>query len=121
MGSNFIHTTPVMPTADLERDVKWYQDNLGFVQTYSEEGYSVLHRDGQWLHLQWHAGTEEDPVLGGSVVKFFVKDIRPILEELVTKQVISKEKLRKNTPWGTHEFGLFDLNRNAIFFVQNAS
>ena len=120
VSKNFIHTSPVLPSSDLDRDVKWYEKNLGFVQTYAEQGYSVLHRDKQWLHLQWHAGTVDDPVLGGSVVKFFVKDIQPIFEELVSKEVVQKNKLRMNTPWGTHEFGLYDPNNNAIFFVQNA-
>lgn len=110
-----------MPSSDLARDVEWHQKSRGFTETYAEKGYSVLFRDGQWLHLQWHANTEDDPLLGGSVVKIFVNDIQPIFDELVSKKVITADKLRRNTPWGTHEFGLYDLNRNAIFFVQNAS
>lgn len=121
MKDNFLHMVPVMPSADIQRDVKWYSLNLGFVEKYAEDGYSVLYRDNQWLHLQWHADTEEDPLLGGSVIKIFVRDITPIFDELVSKQLVSPSKLRRNTPWGTHEFGLYDLNKNAIFFVQNAA
>lgn len=71
------------------------------------------------LHLQWHADTPEDPLLGGSVVRIFVKNIEPYFESLVIKGAVNCNKLTKNTPWGTHEFGLYDLNNNAIFIVED--
>ena len=86
-----------------------------------QDDYAVLQRDEQCLHLQWHADTDEDPLNGGPVIKIFVKDITSIFEEMVERGTSSKDRLRRNTPWGTHEFGLYDLNKNAIFFVQNAN
>jgi hypothetical protein len=71
------------------------------------------------LHLQWHADTDDDPLLGGSVIRIFVEDIHPVFEELVKRGAVKKENLRMNTDWGTHEFGFFDPNKNAIFFVQD--
>lgn len=118
MEGNFIHNCPVHSSSDLDRDIVWYRDKLGFELRYKEKGYAVLHRDGQWIHLQWHASTTEDPVYG-SMTKLFVKDIYPILEDLVQRGAVSRDKLRLNTPWKTHEFGLYDLNKNAIFFVQD--
>ena len=120
MKLNFLHLTPVLPSSDIERDVNWYDKHLGFVKTYEEEGYVVLCRDQQWIHLQWHADTPEDPLLGGSVLKIFVREIDTIFEEMVKKGSVDSDKLRRNTPWRTHEFGLYDLNNNAIFFVQNS-
>lgn len=119
MPTKFRHITPVLPSADIARDIKWYDVHLGFKYYMGQEGYAVLHRDDQWMHLQWHAGTEDDPVLGGSVVKIFVDNIEPIFEEMIERGSVSQDSLHKNTPWGTHEFGFFDLNNNAIFFVAN--
>ena len=82
--------------------------------------YAGLRRDGLTIHLQWHAGTDDDPVNGGSVIRIFVKDIEPIFEDFVKRGTVSKDKLQRNTPWGTHEFGFFDLNQNAIFIVEDA-
>ena len=82
--------------------------------------YAGLRRDGLTIHLQWHAGTDDDPVNGGSVIRIFVKDIEPIFEDFVKRGTVSKEKLQRNTPWGTHEFGFYDLNQNAIFIVEDA-
>jgi catechol 2,3-dioxygenase-like lactoylglutathione lyase family enzyme len=111
------HITAVLPSSDLERDIEWYEVHLGFKFHMGQEGYAVLHRDNQWLHLQWHAGTDEDPLIGGSVVKIFVEDIQKIFEEMLVRGSVTKGSLRKNTSWGTHEFGLYDLNKNVIFFV----
>lgn len=117
MSSQLKHLTPVLPSNDIKRDIAWYEKYLGFKYNMGQEGYAVLHRDNQWIHLQWHANTKDDPLLGGSVIKIVVDDIQHIFEEMLERGSISKEKLIMNTPWGTHEFGLYDLNKNAIFFV----
>lgn len=66
-----------------------------------------------------HADTLEDPLLGGSVIRLFVKNITPIFKEFMERGTVNKDKLRLNTPWGTHEFGFYDLNNNAIFIVED--
>lgn len=117
MSINFKHLTPVLPSADIKRDVKWYEEQLGFIFYMGQDGYAVLHRNNQWIHLQWHADTKEDSLLGGSVIKIFVDEIGPIFEEMVKRGSVTKNKLHLNTPWGTNEFGFYDLNKNAIYFV----
>ena len=121
MVSKFRHITPVLPSADLSRDIAWYEKHLGFKYYMGQEGYAVLYRDQQWVHLQWHQGTEEDPLIGGSVMKIFVDDIHTIFKEMVERGTIDKDRLHMNTPWGTHEFGFFDLNKNAIYFVSDVA
>ncbi|MGK0365588.1 MAG: hypothetical protein ACI85O_002654 [Saprospiraceae bacterium] len=81
--------------------------------------YAGIQRDSLSLHLQWHAGSSEDPILGGSVVKFFVENIQALFEKFVERGIVLPDKLRRSTPWNTHEFGFYDLNNNAIFFVEN--
>ena len=118
MSSKLRHTTPVLSSSNIERDIAWYQTYLGFNFVMGQEGYAVLQRDDQWIHLQWHHGNEDDPN-HGSVVKFFVDDIHPIFEEMIERGTVSKDKLHLNTPWHTHEFAFFDLNKNALYFVQD--
>jgi len=109
---------PVLSTSDLERDIKWYNENVGFNLHYQEEGYAVLNRDSIYIHLQWHHNNEVDPVQG-SVIKIFVDNIHPIFQEMMIRGIVTKNKLCLNTSWKTHEFGFFDLNKNALFFVQD--
>ncbi|MBK7871525.1 MAG: glyoxalase/bleomycin resistance/extradiol dioxygenase family protein [Saprospiraceae bacterium] len=109
---------PVLPSADIERDIAWYKEKTGFEAFFFDKMYAGLRRDNFYLHLQWHADTENDPLLGGSVIRIFVKNIQPIFEEFVQRGTVSVDKFRANTPWGTNEFGFWDLNQNAIFIVE---
>lgn len=112
-------TVVVLPTSDLQRDIKWYAEYTGFIKRFANDGYAGLYRDGMEIHLQWHADTVDDPVNGGSVVKFFVDSLDEVFKEFLERGTVKQSALRRNTPWGTHEFGFFDLNKNALFFVQD--
>lgn len=110
---------PVLPTADMARDVKWYEEKTGFAPVFGDAMYAGLRRDNMSIHLQWHANTEEDPLLGGSVIKIFMEDVQTLFNEFVERGTVTQDKLKLNTPWGTHEFGFYDPNNNAIFFVED--
>lgn len=119
MDTTFLLTIPVLPTTDIERDVRWYQEKMGLQIYFADKMYAVLYRDNLCLHLQWHADTADDPLLGGSVVRILVKNIQPLFEEFVQRGTVTVDKLRTNTPWKTNEFAFFDLNSNAIFFEED--
>ena len=55
------------------------------------------------------------------VIKIFVKDIQSVFADLLRRGTVPSDALRLNTPWNTHEFGCYDLNRNAVFFVEMAN
>ncbi len=111
---------PVLPSQDIERDIRWHKEFTGFEYAFGDQMYAGLKREKQCIHLQWHADDESDPLLGGSVIKIFVHDIERFAKEFIERGTISAQEYQRNTPWGTHEFGFHDLNGNAIFFVQDA-
>ncbi|MTI41719.1 glyoxalase/bleomycin resistance/extradiol dioxygenase family protein [Fulvivirga lutimaris] len=117
--NNILEITPVLPSSDIKRDVQWHKEKTGYEWIGGDDMYCILRRENSFIHLQWHADTDDDPLLGGSVIKIFVKDIEPIFEELVAKGGVNNDLLRRNTAWGTHEFGMYDPNNNSIFFVQD--
>ena len=119
MKTEFIEISPVLPSQNIDRDVNWYQTKVGFKLLHKDSMYAVMRRENLCIHLQWHADTEDDPLLGGSVIKIFVRNLIPIFNELVERGTLSKDKLRLNTPWNTNEFGFYDLNKNAMFFVES--
>ncbi|WP_341225863.1 glyoxalase/bleomycin resistance/extradiol dioxygenase family protein [uncultured Arcticibacterium sp.] len=119
MKAKFKKGIPVLPSSDIKRDVAWYKKYTGFEMKGGDEMYAVLRRENIDIHLQWHADTEEDPLLGGSVVRFWIQDVISLFEEFVENGALSKDKLRLNTAWGTNEFGLYDLNKNALFFFED--
>lgn len=116
---NFKKIVPVLESGNIQRDVAWYEKHLGFVKIFGDNMYVGLMRNGFEIHLQWHEGSEQDPLNGGAVSKIFVDDIQAIFEEYIERGTVNQDKLHRNTPWATHEFGFYDLNGNAIFIVQN--
>ncbi|WP_339697917.1 glyoxalase/bleomycin resistance/extradiol dioxygenase family protein [uncultured Roseivirga sp.] len=119
MKTEILQVVSVLPSVNIERDVKWHAEKTGFHWISGDHMYAVLKRENIYLHLQWHADTEDDPLNGGSVIKVFVKNLQPIFDEFVSRGTVTKEKLRLNTAWGTNEFGFYDLNNNAIFIVED--
>lgn len=115
--TKFIGVIPVLASADIDRDLKWYEEKAGFSTSFVADGYAGLSRDNIHIHLQWHAGTEDDLLQGGSVIKIFVENIRPLFNEMLARGTVTDGSLKK-TAWKTTEFGFFDLNKNAVFFVE---
>ncbi len=120
METEFLNTIPVLPSSDIDRDVKWYKEKMGLETYFSDSMYAILYRDNLCLHLQWHADTEDDPLLGGSVVRILVKNIQPLFDEFQNRGAVTADKLKQNTPWRTNEFGFYDLNMNAIFIMEES-
>tara|TARA_R110002051_G_scaffold113741_1_gene186320 strand:- start:3192 stop:3557 length:366 start_codon:yes stop_codon:yes gene_type:complete len=119
MTTKLLHIEPVLPSQNIDRDIAWYKKHVGFELVHKDTMYAVLQRSHIYIHLQWHADTPDDPLLGGSVIKIFVKNIQHIFNEFVERKTVDKSKLRLNTPWKTNEFGFYDLNNNAVFFVED--
>lgn len=110
---------PVLPSADIVRDIAWYKEKVGFEIYYADKMYAVLYREHLVIHLQWHADTPGDPLLGGSVIRIPVLNILPIFEEFKNRGVVKQDDFKHKTAWKTNEFGFYDLNRNAIFIMED--
>jgi hypothetical protein len=120
MQTELIKVIPVLESPDINRDVAWYKEKTGFeVSFLHEKMYAGLYREELEIHLQWHAGTKDDPMNGGAVIRINVKNIKPIFEEFKTRGTVNEKDLRENTPWGTNEFAFHDLNSNAIFISED--
>lgn len=119
MNTSFLQIIPVLPSADIERDIAWYKEKIGFETYFYDNMYAVLYRENLVIHLQWHADTENDPLLGGSVIRIVVKNIQALFEELIQRGTVTHNDFRPNTPWQTNEFGFFDLNRNLVFIMED--
>ena len=119
MNTEFVKIIPVLESADIDRDVKWYKQKTGFEVSFSHEKmYAGLCRDNLEIHLQWHAGTEGDPLSGGALTRIDVKNIKPLFEEFKQRGAVNENNFRANTPWGTNEFAIADLNSNVIIISE---
>ncbi|MES2649219.1 MAG: glyoxalase/bleomycin resistance/extradiol dioxygenase family protein [Bacteroidota bacterium] len=119
MKTDLLKIIPVLPSSNLKRDIEWYEKKLGFTQHFSDDMYAVLSREELVIHLQWHADTFDDPLLGGSVIRIYVKNIKALFNEMIERGTVTKASFKSNTPWQTNEFGFYDLNKNAIFIMED--
>ena len=120
MSTKLVKVIPVLESANIARDVAWYKDKAGFELSFSHEKmYAGLYRDDLEIHLQWHAGTKDDPMNGGAVVRIEVKNIKPIFEEFKQRGTVKNKDFMANTAWGTNEFAFHDLNSNTIFISED--
>jgi hypothetical protein len=119
MNTQLISIIPVLPSLNIARDIAWYKEKTGFETYFSDNMYAVLYRDNLAIHLQWHADTADDPLLGGSAIRINVKNVKSLFDEFVERGTITPDKFRTNTPWKTNEFGFYDLNQNAIFIMED--
>jgi catechol 2,3-dioxygenase-like lactoylglutathione lyase family enzyme len=120
--TEFLYMIPVFASADVQRDVDWYEGKLGFKNIYDSSNYqqgpldyAVLERQGQILHLQFQFPAD----MTSTDVKIEVRNIAPIYEEFLNSGVARPKSLILKTPWGTSEFGLFDLSGNRITFIED--
>jgi hypothetical protein len=120
MKTVFNTIMPVLPSSDIARDVKWYKDYTGFEAKFADKMYAVLYRDELFIHLQWHEGTEADPLPNGSIIRIDVQNIRPLFGEFVGRGTVTDDDLITSTPWHTNEFGFSDLNKNLIFIMEGS-
>ena len=120
MTTKLVKIIPVLESDDIARDVAWYKEKTGFeVSFLHDKMYAGLYREDLEIHLQWHAGTKDDPMNGGAVVRIGVKNITPLFGEFKQRGTVTDKDLRTNTPWGTNEFAFYDLNSNAIFISED--
>ena len=78
-NTHFLNTIPVLSSLDIARDISWHQEKTGFRLNFSDGKYASISRENSVIHLQWHDYTADDPLLGGSVIKIFVKKYLPAL------------------------------------------
>src|SRR6476620_6236769 len=101
METEILNIIPVLPSSNITRDIAWYKEKTGLEIYFNDNMYAVLYRSNICIHLQWHADTEDDPLLGGSVIRIAVKNIKPLFDEFVQRGTVMQESLRLHTPWKT--------------------
>lgn len=118
--TKFLHMSPVLASGDVARDIKWYEDKMGFENVFDSTAYSegpvdyaVLGRQNQYLHLQFQYPKD----MTSTDIRFQVVNLNPLYEEL--KQTGAAKQEPWKTSWGTIEFGLLDLSGNRLTFFED--
>ena len=120
--TKFLSISPVLASANVTRDVEWYENKLGFKNVYDstryQDGpmdYAVIAREKLFMHLQFQFPKD----MINADIKFQVQNIEPLIEEYLTQGVLNPKHISKKTPWNTYEFSLFDPSGNRLTFLED--
>ncbi len=118
----FRSVRPVLNVRDVRTSMLWFA-RLGFEPEFADDDttphYGGVRRDNVEVHLQWHSADEWADGLQGCVYRFLVDDPDQLFVELSENLETLDGHPPTTTSWGTREFGLFDPDRNALFFSRD--
>jgi catechol 2,3-dioxygenase-like lactoylglutathione lyase family enzyme len=113
----FKETHPIIGTRDIQRAMEFYTHQLGFALAFGDKNdppnYVGFRRDAVELHMQFQYEHE----MGTIRLRFLVEDPDALFAEYRERGVECHEV--RDTPWGTREFALYDLDRNALTFYRD--
>jgi len=112
---------PVLMVRDVTASLEFFR-LLGFDAVFldspTDPKYAGVRRDSVELHLQWHDaadfGSGDRPTY-----RFLVPEVDELSEELSARHGGCDRTPVRDTPWGTREFHLRDLDRNGLQFYRN--
>lgn len=130
--------TPVLQVKDVQASVAFYRDKLGFGARYQEQrGLAIVQRDGTDIILtaanddRWRTRSDlaERPVVtsaesflpGTGSCRIRVEGIEELYAAYQAAGVIHRNGPLRDQWWGVREFGVGDLDGNALTFFQTAA
>ena len=114
----FKETHPIIGTRDIRRAIEFYTQRLGFKFTFGDgadpPNYVGFRRDAVELHMQYQFEDEMETIR----LRFLVEDPSALFNEYRKRGVECTPDGIRDTQWGTREFALYDLDRNALTFYR---
>jgi catechol 2,3-dioxygenase-like lactoylglutathione lyase family enzyme len=115
----FKETHPILGTRDIQRAIAFYTQKLGFNLAFGDKAnppnYVGFRRDAVELHMQFQFEHEMATIR----LRFLVDDPDALFNEYHQRGVECHPHSVQDTSWGTREFALYDLDRNALTFYRD--
>lgn len=115
----FKMTHPILGTRDINRAIEFYTQRLGFQLAFGDTtdppNYVGFRRDAVELHMQFQFEHEMSTIR----LRFLVEDPDALFNEYGRHGVECSAAGICDTPWGTREFALYDLDGNALTFYNH--
>src|SRR5262245_53872327 len=114
----FRQTHPILGTRDIQRAIDFYTQQLGFTLAFGDRtdppNYVGFRRDAVVLHMQFQFDYE----MSTTRLRLAVEDPDALFAEYRARGVECSPAGVHDTSWGTREFALYDLDRNALTFFR---
>jgi uncharacterized glyoxalase superfamily protein PhnB len=106
---------PKQAALNIANAVSFYVQRLGFTELFQAEDYAGVRRGEVEIHL-WLCDDKNIPEKTACRVQ--VENIEPLYAEYQGAGVIHPRSSLQETPWGTREFTILDLDGNGITFSE---
>jgi catechol 2,3-dioxygenase-like lactoylglutathione lyase family enzyme len=111
---------PILGTRDILRAMDFYTRQLGFTLAFRDSpndppNYVGYRRDAVELHMQFQFEHE----MGTIRLRWLVEDPDALFNEYRQLGVECTPTGVRDTPWGTREFALYDVDRNGLTFYRH--
>ncbi|MBV9613405.1 MAG: VOC family protein [Acidobacteriaceae bacterium] len=115
----FKETHPILGTRDIQPAIDFYTEKLGFKLAFRDKtdppNYVGFRREAVEIHMQFQFEYEMAPIR----LRFLVEDPDALFNEYRQRGVECSPNRVHDTPWGTREFALYDLDRNSLTFYRS--
>ena len=120
MAAALIQVTPFVLCADLERQIGFYRDILGFKLEFQAENYAFLRRDGAAVRLLECPPRPDGTPLGDEHSFYIDVDDLDGLYQQMKPQLdrLPPDRVREpfDQPYGQREFHVLDEDGTLVFF-----
>ena len=114
----FKEVHPILGARDILAAIEFYTQGLGFTLAFKDNAaspnYVGFRRDRVELHMQFQFEHE----MRTTRLRFLTEDPDVLFHEYRGKGVECAPGGIRDTVWGTREFALYDLDRNALTFYR---
>ena len=115
----FVTTTPVLASLDIERSVDFFCSKLGFVKIYAEQGaYGIVSSGAVTIHF-WSCNDRRISEATGCRVG--VRGIEALFEKCEVHGIVHPKAPLSTAPWGNREFAISDPDGNLVTFHEPAA
>ena len=115
----FRKTHPIIGTRDIKHAIEFYTRRLGFQLAFQDNAdtpnYVGFRRDQVELHMQFQYEHEMSTIR----LRFLVDDPDALFTEYRQRGVECSASGIRDSPWGTREFSLYDMDRNSLTFYRD--
>ncbi|OBX21599.1 MULTISPECIES: glyoxalase/bleomycin resistance/extradiol dioxygenase family protein [Bizionia] len=124
MEKAYLHQIhPVLPVQNLLAALFFYVHKLGFEIAFADDPkvptYAGLRRGDVEIHLRFQNTTKPLQTAIKPDLRIVTQNIESLYIEFEAKEILKEQIQIINTDWGTKEFTIYDLDKNALTFYSN--
>ncbi|WP_417213930.1 VOC family protein [Bizionia sp.] len=114
---------PVLPVQNLLAALFFYVHKLGFEIAFADDPkvptYAGLRRGDIEIHLNFQNTGKPLKTAVKPNLRIVTQNIESLYIEFEAKEILKGQIQIVNTDWGTKEFTIYDLDKNALTFYSN--